>query len=644
MKLELDGLTKEFGDFTAVNHINLTMTNGVYGLLGVNGAGKTTLMRMLCTLLKPTSGTICCNGKDIFSMDSEYRKLLGYLPQDFGFYPEFTVEDYLLYIAALKGIRPVVAKKRVKELIAKVGLSKAAHKKMKKLSGGMKRRAGIAQAMLNNPKILILDEPTAGLDPNERIRFRNLISELSEDRLVLLSTHIVSDIEYIANEIWLMKDGEILHKGSIDELINSMTETVWECLVPKNRVSGFMKMLRYEIKKVFSKSKNRIAVIVLFVILAITSILTINRVEYVDENGTSSVGISAVRDLREAKNQWAGYLTADTLSKALEENRTINSSKEALSDDITEQNKAYAKKQGIAGIMDVIIYAFSDYRDYNYYVTDQISDDEVGTIYERRISTLKNWLESGEERFTQAEKDFMIQKYKKLKTPFYYEYMDGWAALLQNISTFILMLALVIGFLVSGIFSDEFQTKADSIFFSARFGRSRGISAKVGAGFCITTGFYLMFVFLYTFIVLFVLGADGASCPIQLDLWRSVYNITFLQAYLFIVVGGYIGTVFASTLAMIVSALTHSTPTAVIVPFIVLCAFPFLSKIITLPGLCSFFPDQLLEIYLDIKEAGLITLGSKVTTIATVIVPVYAVVCLIFQPILYRVYQKVEIK
>lgn len=251
VKLELDGLTKEFGDFTAVNHINLTMTNGVYGLLGVNGAGKTTLMRMLCTLLKPTSGTICCNGKDIFNMDSEYRKLLGYLPQDFGFYPEFTVEDYLLYIAALKGIRPVVAKKRVKELIAKVGLSKAAHKKMKKLSGGMKRRAGIAQAMLNNPKILILDEPTAGLDPNERIRFRNLISELSEDRLVLLSTHIVSDIEYIANEIWLMKDGEVLHKGSIEELINSMTETVWECLVPKNRVSDFME--KYKISNMKSE-------------------------------------------------------------------------------------------------------------------------------------------------------------------------------------------------------------------------------------------------------------------------------------------------------------------------------------------------------------------------------------------------------
>lgn len=405
-----------------------------------------------------------------------------------------------------------------------------------------------------------------------------------------------------------------------------------------------MKMLRYEIKKVFSKSKNRMAVIVLFVILVITSVLTINRVEYVDEKGNHSVGISAARDLREAKNEWKGYLTEDTLSKALEENRTINSSKEALSDDITEQNKAYAKKQGIAGIMDVIIYAFSDYRDYNYYAADHVSDDEVGTIYERRISTLKEWLDSGKETFTQVEKDFMIQKYEELKTPFYYEYMDGWAALLQNISTFILILALVIGFFVSGIFSDEFQAKADSIFFSTRFGRSRGISAKVGAGFCITTGFYVIFVLLYTFIVLFVLGVDGANCPIQLDLWRSVYNITFLQAYLFIVLGGYIGTIFASTLAMLVSALTRSTPTAIIVPFIVLCAFPFLSRIITLPGLCSFFPDQLLEIYLDIKEAGLVTLGGKVTTIATVIVPVYAVICLILLPVLYKVYKKTEIK
>lgn len=251
MELELRNLTKNFGDFTAVNEINLTMTNGVYGLLGVNGAGKTTLMRMLCTLLHPTSGSITYNGNDIFQMDGEYRKLLGYLPQDFGFYPEFSVRDYLLYIATIKGIRPVVAKKRVKELIAKVGLSKVANKKMKKLSGGMKRRAGIAQAMLNNPKILILDEPTAGLDPNERIRFRNLISELSEDRLVLLSTHIVSDIEYVANEIWLMKDGRLVREGTLTEIIDSMPDKVWICQVEHEMVSEMMK--KYKVSNMKSE-------------------------------------------------------------------------------------------------------------------------------------------------------------------------------------------------------------------------------------------------------------------------------------------------------------------------------------------------------------------------------------------------------
>lgn len=236
MELEMNNLTKKFGDFTAVKQLNLSMTRGVYGLLGKNGAGKITFMRMLCTLLTPTEGNILCDGRDIFKMEGEYRKLLGYLPQDFGFYPEFTVRDYLLYIASIKGLPPAVAKKRTKELLAAVGLEKYAGRKMKKLSGGMKRRAGIAQAMMNHPKILILDEPTAGLDPNERIRFRNLISEFSEDRLVLLSTHIVSDVEYIANDIWLMNEGEIVRQGTPKQITESMKQKVWECLVEKRAV------------------------------------------------------------------------------------------------------------------------------------------------------------------------------------------------------------------------------------------------------------------------------------------------------------------------------------------------------------------------------------------------------------------------
>ena len=233
MALILDGLTKTFSSFPAVNNLSYTMDTGVYGLLGVNGAGKTTLMRMLCTLLTPTSGTITWDGQDIFSLGSAYRNLLGYLPQDFGYYPDFSVQDYLLYIASIKGLRPATARQRMQNLLEQVGLTQVRRQKMKKLSGGMKRRAGIAQAMLNDPKILILDEPTAGLDPKERIRFRNLNSELAENRLVLLSTHIVSDVEYIADQILLMKDGSLVHLGTSQQLLAAAPTQVWVCTVPR---------------------------------------------------------------------------------------------------------------------------------------------------------------------------------------------------------------------------------------------------------------------------------------------------------------------------------------------------------------------------------------------------------------------------
>ena len=244
MELKLTELTKTFGSVNAVDHVSYTLGRGVYGLLGVNGAGKTTLMRMLTTLVKPTSGAITLDGKDIFELDRSYRNLLGYLPQEFGVYPEFTVQDYLLYIASIKGLRPAAAKERVKALLHQVGLTKARNKKMKALSGGMKRRAGIAQAMLNDPKILILDEPTAGLDPNERIRFRNLISELASDRIVLLSTHIVSDIESIADEILLMKDGKITTSGTAEDLIAAMPEDVWSITVPRETAGNYLKSFK----------------------------------------------------------------------------------------------------------------------------------------------------------------------------------------------------------------------------------------------------------------------------------------------------------------------------------------------------------------------------------------------------------------
>ncbi|MCI8884474.1 MAG: ABC transporter ATP-binding protein [Dorea sp.] len=240
MELELKNVSKEFKGVHAVSDVSVSMRKGVYGLLGVNGAGKTTLMRMLCTLIRPTSGEITWEGKNILEMGAAYRDVLGYLPQDFGYYPDLSISDYMMYIASIKGIRPMAARKRTKQLLGQVGMAKYEKRKMKTLSGGMARRIGIAQAMLNNPKILVLDEPTAGLDPNERIRFRNLISELSEDRLVLLSTHIVSDVEFIANQIMLMKNGELFYEGTTEELISSMDESVWHCTVPKNKANDFM--------------------------------------------------------------------------------------------------------------------------------------------------------------------------------------------------------------------------------------------------------------------------------------------------------------------------------------------------------------------------------------------------------------------
>lgn len=238
MELIIDRLTKQYKNKVAVDRVSLTLKEGVYGLLGPNGSGKTTLMRMICGVLKPTSGGVKFNGIDV--SEEEYRDSLGYLPQDFGYYPEFSAYDFLLYMASLKGLTKHRAKDKANELLRLVGLSDVAKKKIKTFSGGMKQRLGIAQAMLNNPEILILDEPTAGLDPKERINFRNLISRLGKDRIVLLSTHIVSDVEYIASTILMMKDGQIIHEGSLDEIIGAIEGKVFECSVDNKRADDLI--------------------------------------------------------------------------------------------------------------------------------------------------------------------------------------------------------------------------------------------------------------------------------------------------------------------------------------------------------------------------------------------------------------------
>lgn len=233
MELQLQHLSKQYGTKRAVDNINVTLVPGVYGLLGANGAGKTTLMRMICGVLKPTSGNISLNGKTIGELGEQYYTHLGYMPQDFGFYPDFTARGFMLYMAAVKGLDKKRAKARTENLLHMVNLYDVADKKIKSYSGGMKQRLGIAQVELNNPSILILDEPTAGLDPKERVRFRNFISDFAKEKIVILSTHIVSDVSYITDTILMMKQGCFLLQEPMTTVTDGIKGKVWEVLVPE---------------------------------------------------------------------------------------------------------------------------------------------------------------------------------------------------------------------------------------------------------------------------------------------------------------------------------------------------------------------------------------------------------------------------
>ncbi|MDK7669162.1 ABC transporter ATP-binding protein [Cytobacillus oceanisediminis] len=239
MNLTIENVTKSFGDKKVLNEINLEFTTGVYGILGANGSGKTTLMRILASVMKPSSGKVFFNTQDIEVLDQKYRDVIGYLPQHVGVYKSFSTEKFLMYIASLKGLKKEEAKEKVTEVLELVGLSEHRKEKVGKFSGGMKQRVGIAQALLNDPMVLIVDEPTAGLDPKERIRFRNLLSKISTNRIVLLSTHIVSDIEFIAREVLILKEGKLVQKETPKELLQSIKDKVWTVFVDESEIPHF---------------------------------------------------------------------------------------------------------------------------------------------------------------------------------------------------------------------------------------------------------------------------------------------------------------------------------------------------------------------------------------------------------------------
>lgn len=409
-------------------------------------------------------------------------------------------------------------------------------------------------------------------------------------------------------------------------------------------------MLLFEIKKVLSKPLNKAALLILAAVLIIGSFLTIQDVKYIDADGNSSTGISAARYLQEDKNQYKGYLTEDVLKKVIKANAEVNASPEAQSDDIQENNKAAAKGQGFADIREMINLAFGEMNNYDYYRINSVSENEAGSLYEQRIAGLKNYLNRDDvtETFSEDEKEWLINKYESLDTPLYYEYADGWKALLdsQYLSTLMMITVLIIGFLVSGIFSDEFTWKADSIFFSAKLGRGKAVLSKMGAGFLITTVLYWSAVLLFGFIVLTVLGFSGGVCAVQTGVsnWNSIYNITYLQDYLLSTFGGYVGSLFIVTLAMLVSAKTHSTVFAITIPFVLTCIPPFVGRLEAFARIMNLFPDQLLSINKNLEDFSLYHIGGNIWGGVTVIIPLYLILfCLVF-PVLFIVYRRTQIK
>lgn len=339
-------------------------------------------------------------------------------------------------------------------------------------------------------------------------------------------------------------------------------------------------MIRFEIKKIFSKTANKIGLIVLLAAIAVTCYFAISSMDYVDEEGDTHTGIAAARYLRDTKAEWKGLITEDVLREVIRQNRLINETYPDSPTDIKTSNIGYSKKQGFSDIRDLINSGFSEFREHNYYRADSLSEDEVGKLYDNRILNLEKWLNSDEakDQFSEKEKAFLVSQYQKLETPFYYEYAGGFTAALDYAPTIIMLTVLIMSFFVAGIFSNEFGWKADSVFFSARYGRNRGTFSKIAAGLIVITGVYWLVILIYSAVVFSVAGIGGANCVIQTSwaFWKSFYNITYLQAYLLTVIGGYVGALFILAVSMLVSAKTHTTVLAVTIPFVLLFIQSFL--------------------------------------------------------------------
>ena len=413
-------------------------------------------------------------------------------------------------------------------------------------------------------------------------------------------------------------------------------------------------MVRYELKKMFGTFGGKIAlflyaaIVLLSCWLAATGALNLGT-DWVNEQGEHETGISAIRKMRSAQNEWEGYLDQETLTRVIQENARINATPEGQSKNAQKSDIAFGWKQGFIPIRELINRSYaSGFRSYDYYRTDGISVIKEETFYANRINLLKDWLydktDVAYDLYSEAEKQFIISQYEELETPFYFDYHDGWYQLLENAGFIPSLGVLILGFLLAGIFSNEFKWKADSVYFSTLLGRNKAISAKIKAGLILVTILYWAAMMLYSLFTLCYFGFEGAGCVIQLRVWKSLYNITMWQAWVLALICGYIGNLFLATLTMFISAKSKSSVIAVTTPFVIMFIPSFLQGMADwLDVIVNMMPINLLEFYQHLGTFNLITIFGMVYRTIDLCIPLYMTLTVLLVPVIYHNYRRKQI-
>lgn len=410
-------------------------------------------------------------------------------------------------------------------------------------------------------------------------------------------------------------------------------------------------MIHYELKKIFGSAGGRIALLLYIAIIILSCWLAASgflnvEIKWVNERGENEYGYNAIQKLQAARNEWDGYLNEEMLNKVIQENLRINSTPEGKSTEIQQSNIAYSWKQGFSPIRDMINRSYSaGFRIYDYYTADGISEITEEAFYGNRTRQLNEWLydktDMAFDLYTEEEKLYLIGQYEKLEAPFYVDYHDGWYQLLENASFLTMLGILTIGYMVAGIFSNEFKWKADTVYFSTLYGRNKAVSSKIKAGLLLVTVLYWAGMVIYSLVTLGYLGLEGANCPVQLRSWKSLYNITMWQAWGLTLICGYIGSLFLTALTMFISAKTKSAVLAVITPFIMIFLPSFLLGMADwLDTIIAMMPVNLLEFYQHLGTFNIITICNNVYRVLDVCIPLYTALTLILIPIIYRCFRK----